>query len=436
MQRIHTIIACFQRPDDCKNIKQGLVLLNKEDYSGATKHFDEAGARAFCLAAFPDSTLSLENISSGKHYISVQMSDADSALKTTHLMDYLRVSGARYRSIMTYNEFPETIEWQAFDDAHVTQPDSLWKKYAEIDPDLAMSVLIHLDASKEDIIRLLDQGADPEARILGRHLIEIAADTNQDYLVEMLLARGAKPDAQSILSDLQGEEGNTALHHAATREGSAMLSRMLLVKPNINLQNAYGNTPLHEALLVESLQNARLLIRIGADLEIRNQAGLTPFLTLLGSEMMKLEELRNLCEEMLSQGSMLHEECIYGGNALWYAAANPDLIQYLKEKGLTELKAPENAYDGNLFYDLDVAIRVDDRNKLEELSEQIKASLTPIQKNQLLFAAVDYERFEAAKMLIERGADTSYQTVDGLTLCSVAMKTNQESMMSLVCGTH
>lgn len=105
----------------------------------------------------------------------------------------------------------------------------------------------------------------------GQTALHLAAASNREEALEVLLQLGADPDTPTQLPDLSGA---TALHVAA-RHGSVQLVRLLLkAGASPNAMDRDGRTPLYYA----TGQCVDLLVRAGADLKHKSNDGLTPLL--------------------------------------------------------------------------------------------------------------------------------------------------------------
>jgi ankyrin repeat protein len=81
----------------------------------------------------------------------------------------------------------------------------------------------------------------------------LAAETGNDYLVQLLLANNADPDQQDIYQ-------NTALHHALLREKFNVASSLIPVTHKLNTRNRQGHTPQMLATKPGALPVLKLLV--------------------------------------------------------------------------------------------------------------------------------------------------------------------------------
>ncbi|KAI1409266.1 ankyrin [Hypoxylon sp. FL1857] len=118
---------------------------------------------------------------------------------------------------------------------------------------------------------LLDRGANPDAgdRYDGPPLLR-AIDHNQLECVRLLIDRGANYKFKDFL-------GRGVLHACAINRRSVVL-RYLLKNTDLdpNIQGDSGETPLHDAVTSNSDAVARVLLEYGARTDIENKAGVTP----------------------------------------------------------------------------------------------------------------------------------------------------------------
>ncbi len=121
--------------------------------------------------------------------------------------------------------------------------------------------------------RLLEAGADPNvARATGETPLMTCARTGDRGAVEALLARGADPDAA------ESWRKQTALMWAAG-EGHTLVARALVAHgADVGARSAAGFTPLLIAAREDRPALARLLLDAGAEVNAETPDGLTPLL--------------------------------------------------------------------------------------------------------------------------------------------------------------
>eukprot|EP00051_Salpingoeca_urceolata_P010297 m.125473 g.125473 ORF g.125473 m.125473 type:complete len:460 (+) comp16654_c0_seq2:444-1823(+) len=156
---------------------------------------------------------------------------------------------------------------------------------------------------------LLDQGVDvnaiaPKASVAGTRALRAAVVYGRIELVQMLLARGADPNATNaldwapaheaanhghldILSQLlnagcdinaRTKNGDTPLAFAARRADASTVAFLLSKAPGINLntQNSDGWTALHRAAIDGRVDCVTALLKAGARVSLKTNRGATP----------------------------------------------------------------------------------------------------------------------------------------------------------------
>lgn len=87
---------------------------------------------------------------------------------------------------------------------------------------------------------------------------------------ELLLAHGADANTRD-------ENGETYLHHAASKAGVGKEVELLLAHgANVNAKDNHGDTPLHEAARHGNKEFAELLLAHGANVHAKDNSGVTP----------------------------------------------------------------------------------------------------------------------------------------------------------------
>jgi ankyrin repeat protein len=140
-------------------------------------------------------------------------------------------------------------------------------------------VLVHVIRRGElDLVaRLLDLGADvnrPDGRA-QTPLFHAAKAPAGDAIVDLLLARGARPDAPNDLDD-------TPLHMACGRTSIPVVERLLAAGASVRTRSQRGMTPLHWAALATDRADdsaaviERLLAAGAGPVDARDQWGRTP----------------------------------------------------------------------------------------------------------------------------------------------------------------
>ncbi|MEQ1897830.1 MAG: ankyrin repeat domain-containing protein [Vicinamibacterales bacterium] len=209
--------------------------------------------------------------------------------------------------------------------------------------------------------------------------------------------------AQKVNVNAPDVDGSTALHWAAHRGEVALVDVLLQAGAKATAVNAYGVTPL--ALAVESGDPGVVsrLLKAGADANAATTGGETALMT--ASRLGKAEAVKVLLEH----GAQVNAtEATRGQTALMWAAAegHADVIRLLLQKGADIAatsrgpSSPKDITDGFSIYKR-VAQRID--------------PFKPVQ------FAVRAGHLEATRALVEAGANVNEETVNGLSLLTLAI---------------
>ena len=114
------------------------------------------------------------------------------------------------------------------------------------------------NGSADVVARLLDAGADPEARTAGETALMTAVRTGSVDIVEVLIANGAD------LGATQRESGQTLLMTAAAEMHPAVVRLLLAQGADLHARSIVGFTPLTFAVRAGDLESVKLLIAAGA----------------------------------------------------------------------------------------------------------------------------------------------------------------------------
>ncbi len=117
---------------------------------------------------------------------------------------------------------------------------------------------------------LLDRGADPNAVLSkGRTVLHFIAAKGYMSILEVLLRRGANVNAQ-------GDDGRTPLHVAAANKRAGVLQALLNAKANLEARDENGQTPLSLAAEEMDRETTGFLLEHGADVNARDKNGVPP----------------------------------------------------------------------------------------------------------------------------------------------------------------
>ncbi len=209
--------------------------------------------------------------------------------------------------------------------------------------------------------------------------------------------------AQKVNVNAPDVDGSTALHWAAHRGDVTLVDLLLQAGAKAATANAYGVTPL--ALAAESGEPGVVsrLIKAGADANAATTGGETVLMT--ASRLGKAEAVKVLLEH----GAQVNAtEATRGQTALMWAAAegHADVVRLLLQKGAdinTTSRGPASPKDiteGASIYKR-VAPRID--------------PFKPVQ------FAVRAGHLEATRALVEAGANVNEETVNGMSLLTLAI---------------
>jgi ankyrin repeat protein len=246
---------------------------------------------------------------------------------------------------------------------------------------------------------LLEAGADPN----------IADDTNytplmnavsgeHDGIVKLLLKFHADPNVQSgdNPDDEDWEPGRTALMDAAV-SGNVPIARELLQQgANPNLLNSKGWTALHSAVISANTDMVSLLLKAGANVNV------------YGNDDKRLSAFDLALRRWASEG----EDDRAGGIS--------DVLDLMLKKGLPEDRKSLN----ETIFDL----AIDGRSDVIEFLRNRRVNVEP---NQLMpngasilfcLAGVGDVGLDAAKLMLEMGANPSYRSPGGMSVLAMAVR--------------
>ena len=249
----------------------------------------------------------------------------------------------------------------------------------------------HLEAVK----LLLEKGADVKAEsIFGTALKQAAAGRHLE-IVKLLLAK----------SDLSVTDnfGWSVLMRAVESGSLEMVELLLAQGVDVNAQAKDGRTALMIAASRKRPEIAKLLLERGAEANAKNQDGETALFSAVESGDPEVAEI------LLDNGAAIDEENEAGETPLLKAAEKGyvDVVRLLKKRG-AESSVFVAAVEGDtdeLGRFLSRGVHVDTRDK---------------RGRTILMAAVKHANLEAARMLLEKGADVNALDGDGVTALQIA----------------
>jgi TPR repeat protein/ankyrin repeat protein/uncharacterized protein YecT (DUF1311 family) len=256
--------------------------------------------------------------------------------------------------------------------------------------DIPLIAALSADNQKEMLELLVNLGADPNASSrLGETMLQALTynyRSSSGKLVEFLVAHGANVNARVQDQRPQFgaeniEHGDTALHRAVAR-GQLEYAQVLIAKgADIEALSSRFETPLALALENKRLDMAKMLVERGAKLNPTNGSEITP---LLGA---------------------IHSQDIV-------------MVQFALENGATVNAAVTNVVPNKpVGYPLQSAIEAGDMD-IVKLLIHAGADVNAKTQNEMtaLNVAVMYDRFDAARLLLDHGADQTLASREGTPL--------------------
>ena len=219
----------------------------------------------------------------------------------------------------------------------------------------------------------------------GSNPLHLASRMGQVEVAGMLIEHGADVTTQD-------GNGSTPLHLTLQR-GQVELARMLIERgADVTAQDEYRSTPLHLALQGGRVEVVRMLIERGADITAQSMYGLTP----------------------------LHQTLLKGQN---------EIAHILIERG-----ADITARDEFWRTPLHLALQKKPRKRVDTHWPSPPGTRTPYDKDWELplLSALQRAPGELAVMLIERGADVTAQTENGVTPLHLALEAGRMNVAGML----
>lgn len=221
-----------------------------------------------------------------------------------------------------------------------------------------------------------------ERNLQGKTALHEAVRLGMSSIESLLVQSGAKLELRDI-------EGNTPLMEAVHGGNSSSVERLCDYGANPEARNIRGNTPLHSAVLTGRTDIANLLLHRGASIHARNADGQTPFdLALISSE------------EMV--GTLL-----------------------TKDRLLT------SDDDGNTALHIAIMKNAESVFVQRIISQGVAVSASDAKGYTPLHLAIQKERWDIVRSLVEAGSDIFARALNGDTPAELVLRKNEEAVRAL-----
>lgn len=257
-------------------------------------------------------------------------------------------------------------------------------------------------------------------------------DPNYLKLFSLILDNLRHKD-QNFNIDQTNENGDSLLFRACEKGCIEYVKLLLFLKSNINLQNSLGNTPLWIACYKKYLNIIIFLLDADADVNLENYKGNAPISCICQ------KGTKEIAEILLSRGAEINKLnkngdslillCCRNGQSevleLLLFQSDPDLIKHKAHiDGFFPLIASTEANRPECIkvlsnFGVDIEEKTDDTN-------EILAGATA------LHLAAYYGRFDAAKTLIELGANVNAKEIHGQTPLHIAIIQGNVNIIKLL----
>jgi ankyrin repeat protein len=257
---------------------------------------------------------------------------------------------------------------------------------------------------------LIDNNADLDScDDFGRTPLHWAALNGHKSMAELLLSKGADPNAAINAGARAGTPGQTPLHFAAQNGYRNVCEALLAGKADLNAKDSYEQTPLHLAADRGFSSVAELLLTRGANASSGIPGGFTPLHSAAGSGSKRVVEM------LLAHKADINAQHAQGGTPLHSAVTgkHADVVRLLlASKANPNLAFNEKAGNSAGWTPLVSAISQDDVSMARLLLENGADPNVWYSRSgwTVLMEAVQKGSLELVEALVTAGADVNAQS--------------------------
>jgi pectate lyase len=246
---------------------------------------------------------------------------------------------------------------------------------------------------------LLDRGADLDYSDDGnKTALQFAAMNGHREMIELLLAEGARIDAQ------ESYPGRTALDYAVEKGYKDIVELLITKGADVNVKiigPQEGDTPLHTAIRMAHKDIVELLISKGADVNAKSNQGEAPI------DIAMRKPHMDIASALIDNGA----------EASFFTKMRVNMARQAKTANLSLLFAAQNG----------------EQEKVEALLDQgVDINLRDSEGNTSLYYAAREGHGEVAQLLIEKGADVTVKDAQGMTPLYFAVGNGMDAVAELI----
>ncbi|HEX4997510.1 MAG TPA: ankyrin repeat domain-containing protein [Terriglobia bacterium] len=248
------------------------------------------------------------------------------------------------------------------------------------------------------------------------------ASAEKDSLLADRIEAGDRKAALELLSQTMDvnaaqADGSTPLHWAVYRVYEDLVKTLLARGAKADVSNTYGSSPLSEAARAANIHMVRMLLDAGADANRANQDGQTPLMLAARTGVV------SVAEALVSHGANVNarEQSRKQTPLMWAAAeGHPEMVAFLISRG-AEVNARAEANDWGNQMTSEPRVQYRPAGGLTPLLYAARGGCRPCIDALLqggadidrpnpdgmtpLMMAIDNAHYEAAKDLLDRGAN-------------------------------